>query len=104
MTMTTLRLELKVRDYDMWRAAFDRDAGGRQRAGMRRYRIFRPVDDPCCVMVDGDFDTADEAQGFLEIMRTKVWPDPDKAPAKVGDADVRIIELVETREYQPAQR
>ena len=43
--MGTLRVELQVRDYDLWRGAFARDAGGRQRSGVRRYRIFRPVDD-----------------------------------------------------------
>lgn len=98
--MATLRLELKVRDYDMWRAAFERDSGGRQQAGMRRYQIFRPIDDPNCVMVDGEFDGAQDAQAFLEVMRTQVWPDRDKAPAKVGAPQTRIVEMVETHEYQ----
>lgn len=99
MGMTTLRLEFKVRDYDIWRQAFAGDAGGRQQAGMRSYRIFRPVDDAHRVMIDADFDTADKAEGFLHVMRTKVWPDPDKAPAKVGEADVRIVEMVESKQY-----
>jgi len=43
--MSTLRVELEVRDYDVWRNAFAQDAGGRERNGARRYRIFRPVDD-----------------------------------------------------------
>ena len=29
----TLRVELEVRDYDLWRSAFDKDAGGRERSG-----------------------------------------------------------------------
>ena len=56
---------------------------GRQRSGVRRYRIFQ-VDDPNYVMVDLDFDTAKEAQGFLEILRTQVWPSPEKAPPRPG--------------------
>jgi len=94
--MATLRIELKVRDYDMWRAAFARDAGGRAEAGMRRYRIFRPVDDPKCVMVDGEFDETAQAQAFLDIMRTRVWNDPEKAPAKLGTPRVHIVEMVES--------
>ena len=35
--VATLRLEIEVRDYDLWRGAFERDAGGRQQAGMRCY-------------------------------------------------------------------
>ena len=99
MTTATLRVELRVRDYDLWRGAFERDAGGRHDAGMRRYRIFRPTDDAACVMLDADFDTAQEAEAFLNIMRTRVWPDPEKAPAKVGAPLARIVELVESKEY-----
>ena len=97
--MTTLRVELTVRDYDVWRDAFSRDAGGRAEAGMRRYRILRPVDDPHCVMLDADFDGTEQAEAFLEIMRTKVWPDPAKAPAKVGPPRTHIVEVVESHEY-----
>ncbi len=100
MTATaTLRVELQVRDYGLWRGAFEKDAGGRQEAGMRRYRIFRPTDDPGCVMLDADFDTTEQAQAFLDIMRTRVWPDSTKAPAKVGAPQTRIVEMVETKEY-----
>ncbi len=99
MTTATLRVELQVRDYDLWRGAFEGDAGGRQQAGMRRYRIFRPTDDTKCVMLDADFDSSAEAEAFLEIMRTRVWPDPEKAPAKVGTPRTRIVEMVESKEY-----
>ena len=97
--MTTLRVQVKVRDYDMWREAFERDAGGRQQSGMRSYRIFRPVDDANCVMLDGEFDTREAAEGFLTVMREKVWPDPEKAPAKIDAPETRIIELVESKQY-----
>ncbi len=99
MTIATLRVELRVQDYDLWRGAFERDAGGRREAGMRRYRIFRPTDDATCVMLDADFDSPQDAEGFLDIMRTRVWPDPEKAPAKVGVPLTRIVELVESKEY-----
>jgi hypothetical protein len=95
----TLRVELEVRDYGMWRAAFDKDAGGRERSGARRYRIFRPIDSEHEVMLDLDFDTADAAQGFLDILRTDVWPSPEKAPAKVGAPRTRIIDLVDSHDY-----
>jgi hypothetical protein len=98
-SVVTLRVDLKVRDYDMWRQAFEGDAGGRVENGARRYRIFRPIEAANEVSIDLDFDSADRAEAFLEIMRTSVWPDPDKAPAKIGAAHTRIVELVETHEY-----
>lgn len=97
--MTTLRIELRVRDYDLWRSAFERDSGGREKAGMREYRIYRPVDDPTCVMVEGDFDQSAEARAFLDLMRTTVWNDPEKAPAKLGTPRTQIVELVESHRY-----
>lgn len=97
--MATLRVELEVRDYDLWKSAFEKDAGGRARSGARRYRIFRPVDDEHAVMLDIDFDSAIDARGFLDILRTKVWPSPEKAPAKVGAPKIHILEMAESREY-----
>ena len=97
--MATLRLELEVRDYGLWRSAFDKDAGGRERSGVRRYRIFRPVDDDHEVMLDLDFDTAADADAFRDILRTKVWPSSDKAPAIVGSPTTRILQIVESHDY-----
>ena len=98
--MSTLRVELEVRDYDAWGNAFAQDAGGRQRNGARRYRIFRPVDDARKVMIDLDFDTAGEASAFLAIMQRDVWPWPDKAPAKIGAPRTAILDMVESEEYR----
>lgn len=97
--MATLHVELDVRDYDLWREAFGRDAGGRQAAGVRRYRIFRPVDDDKHVMLDLDFDSAEKADSFLTILRTDVWSSLEKAPAKLGTPETRILEMVESFEY-----
>lgn len=97
--MSTLRVELEVRDYDTWRDAFAKDAAGRQRNGARRYRIFRPVDDARKVMIDVDFDTPADADSFLGIMKREVWPSPDKAPAKVGEPRTHILEMVESEDY-----
>ncbi len=97
--MATLRIELEVRDFDLWREAFGKDAAGRAAHGMRGFRIFRPVDDPHRVMLDGEFDDAGAAQGFLDVMRTQVWPDPQKAPSKVGQPRTAIVELVESHDY-----
>ena len=97
--MATLRIELEVRDYGLWSSAFDKDAGGRERSGVRRYRIFRPVDDDHEVMLDLDFDTAADADAFRDILQTKVWPSSDKAPAIVGSPTTRILQIVESHDY-----
>jgi hypothetical protein len=41
--MYILRIEHPVPDYDTWKASFDSDPIGRERSGVRRYRILRPT-------------------------------------------------------------
>ena len=98
--MATLRIDLEVRDYEMWRDAFDKDTGGRGRHGARRHRIFRAVGDDRKVTLDIDFDTASEADSFLTVLRNNVWSSSDKAPAKVGTPSAQIIDLAESHEYR----
>ncbi len=54
--MFTLRIEHPVPDYDSWKQAFDGDPIGRERSGVKRYRIMRPGDDPRYVMIALEFE------------------------------------------------
>ena len=70
--MTVLRIEHAVLDFDAWKLAFDSDPVGRERAGVRRYRILRAADDPNQVMIDLEFDAASEAEAMLASLR-RLW-------------------------------
>jgi hypothetical protein len=94
--MSVLRIEHPVPDYDVWKEAFDNDPVGRERSGVRRYRIMRSIDDPNYVLIDLEFDTSGEAEALLAAMRV-VW---GRVPGIVmSDPRVRIVEAVETKEY-----
>ena len=41
--MYMLQIEHPVPDFDGWKQAFDSDPVGREKLGVRRYRILRPV-------------------------------------------------------------
>jgi len=103
---TTLKLEHAIVDFETWRSAFERDPVGRERLGVRRYRICRPIDDPKYVLVDLDFDSAAEAQTFLTALE-QVWSRAELSPglarsAAPGTAKprTRIVEEVDARSYQ----
>jgi hypothetical protein len=98
--MATLRIDLQVKDYDMWRTAFGKDAGGRGGHGAEGHRIFRAAGDDHTVSLDIDFPTVAAAERFLTVLRTQVWPSPDKSPAKIGAPDARIIDMVEAADYR----
>ena len=93
--MTTLRIEHAITDYDTWRGAFERAAPFRQQAGVRSYRIQRPVDDPNYLMIDLDFDDVAGAEALLAILRERIWASPDNSPGLKGQPNARIVDTVE---------
>jgi hypothetical protein len=90
--MTTLHIEHAIVDFDLWKTAFARFAAARAGAGVLRHRVSRPVDDPCYVVVDLDFATAEEAEKFLGFLRANVWSSSTNAPALAGAPQTRILE------------
>ena len=96
--MSILHIEHPIRDFDAWKKAFERDPIGRERSGVRRYRVLRPIDDPNYVIIDLDFDSSSAAESFLVALR-EVWRSPAAAPALVGSPQTRIVEVVESKEY-----
>ena len=96
--MPTLQLEHAIKDFAMWKAAFDRDPIDRRSLGVRRHRVSRPLDDPNYVLVELDFDTASEADACHAALR-QLWGSREAAPALVGAPRVSIVELVEDRRY-----
>jgi hypothetical protein len=96
--MTTLRIEHAVRDFGSWKVAFDSDPADRERGGVRRYRVLRPIDDPNYVLIDLDFESASAAAAFLAVLREQVWRSPRAAAVLGGSPQARIVELVESKE------
>ena len=94
--MHILRIEHPVPNYAGWKAAFDSDPVGRERLGVRRYRVSTLADDPNYVMIDLEFDSKAEADALLAAMR-EVWKQVDGRV--MSNPQARIVELVETREY-----
>ena len=93
--MITLRIEHAISDYDTWRGAFGRAAPFREQAGVRAYRIQRPVDDPNYLMIDLDFDDEAGAEALLTILRERIWASPDNSPGLAGRPSARIVDTVE---------
>ena len=89
--MTTLHIEHPINDFDVWKAAFDRFADFRTKAGVRGHRLQHPIDDPRFMIIDLDFDTADGAEQFLTFLRSNVWAQPENSPGLAGAPIARIF-------------
>ena len=94
--MYMLRIEHPVPDFDGWKKAFDSDPVGREKSGVHRYRVLRPIDDPNYVMIDLEFDTVSQAEALLAAMRV-VWGRVEGTI--MMNPQARIVEAVETKAY-----
>jgi hypothetical protein len=94
--MYIVRIEHPIPDFDGWKRAFDSDPVGREKSGVRRYQILRPIDDQKFVMIDLEFDTLGQAEAFLTAMRA-VWGRVEGTI--VMSPQARIVEAVETKAY-----
>lgn len=93
--MYILRIEHSVPTFEGWKAAFDSDPVGRERSGVRRYRILRDADDPSYVLIDLELDTREGAEGLLANLH-KLW---ESVEGKVmRDPKARIVEQVESKQ------
>jgi hypothetical protein len=94
--MYLLRIEHPIISYEGWKKAFDNDPAGRQKSGVLKYRVLRPVDDANFIMIDLEFNTEAEAEALLAEMRV-IW---GRVDGKIMmNPKARIVEIVESRNY-----
>lgn len=93
--MYTLQIEHGIKDFAMWKGAYDADPLGRIGSGVLAARIFRPVDDEHYVVLDLDFALRGQAEGFLARLRTDVWALPTASPALASGPKTRIVERLD---------
>ena len=92
--MTTLHIENTVRDYDAWRAVFDKFEQFRREHGVRRYRVGRQVHDPSQVIVDLDFDSVGDANAFRGELE-KIWQTPQSQRELLAHGTPVLLEMDE---------
>ena len=95
--MTILRMEHPIHDFASWKAAFDSDPIGRARSGVRRYQIYRPIDDPNYVMIDLEFDDAKAAEEMAAALQ-QLWQRVT-AEGLIGSQQLRMVEVIESKTY-----
>lgn len=90
--MFTLSIEHAISDFATWKQAFDRFAEARQKAGVVRHRIRRPVDDPHYLVIELEFEAQENADNFRQFLHNVVWANRDASPALAGAPTSRILE------------
>ena len=90
--VTTLHIEHPITGYEQWRAAFDQAEQLRRDGGVIAQRVSRPIGDDRYIVVQLDFADHERAATFLDILRTRIWTDPARAPGLGGTPRTLILE------------
>ncbi len=95
--MIILHIEHTVMNFDEWKASFDGYEDFRQKSGVRRYQISRPIDNPNFAMIDLEFDTLQQAEALLSGVQ-QVWQ--RVTGTLIQNPQWRFSEVVDTKELQ----
>lgn len=94
--MTSLHIENTVRDFDEWKAVFDKFDRFRADKRMRSYRMARRVDAPNEVVIDLDFDSLEDATEFRTALE-QIWQTPQSKEQLVAHGNPTLYDVVEER-------
>ena len=95
--MIILHIEHTVMNFENWKASFDGYEEFRQKSGVRRYHVSRPIDNPNVAMIDLEFDSLGEAETLLAGVQ-QVWQ--RVTGTLIQDPQWRFCEVLETKELQ----
>jgi len=90
--MITLRIEHKVSSFEGWKKAFDSDPINRKKSGVKRYRIYGPVDDSNLVMIELDFDTLEQAQATQAALQNMF---PNIEGKLIFGVQLKLLNIIE---------
>jgi hypothetical protein len=82
-----------VSHFEGWKKAFELDPINRKKAGVRRYRIYRPIEDASYVIIDLEFENLKDAQDTLTGLRS-LWNNVEGQV--MMHPKTRILDIVET--------
>lgn len=95
--MATLHIENTVRDFDAWKAAFDKYERMRAEQGVRSYRVVRGITQPNEVMVDLEFDTVPSAEAFIGHLE-QIWKTPQSKEILAAHGSPQLFAVVTDRD------
>ena len=95
--MITLHMENTVRDFNAWKANFDKFDRFRADQGVRSYRVARRTDEPNQFTVDLVFDDVPTATAFRGALE-KIWATPQAQELLVSHSEPLMFEVAVERQ------
>ena len=97
--MYILRIEHPVPDYDAWKKnGFDNDPIGREKGGVKGYKIYKSEKEPNYVYIDLEFDNLNQAEQFQKALQS-LWGNVQSRFGWQQLPKSTIIEQIEEKTY-----
>jgi hypothetical protein len=91
--MITVHIRNTVRDFDTWKANFDKYEAFRAAQGVQAYRVRRSLSEPNAVLIDLDFEEESVAEQFLPKL-AQVMASPQAQEQLVSHGQPELYALV----------
>jgi hypothetical protein len=102
--MIILRIEHPVPNFDSWKKmGFDNDPLNREKSGVRRHQILRPVDNSNYVMIDLSFGSQGDAEAMLEKLKV-MWGNVSERFGWTEHPKAVITEVAEEKDYERSKK
>jgi hypothetical protein len=101
--MTTVHIENRVRDFDAWKANFDKFERFRAEHGVQSYRVSRGIVDADEVVVDLEFADEAAAREFLPRLGA-ILSSPQAKQQLLTHSDPRLYAVVTDQKLAAADR
>ncbi len=87
--MVHVMLNHKVRDYNLWKPHFEKDAVNRLKAGIRVAKLFRSIEDPNDISI---LFTVDSIESFNNFLKS---PDLNKIMEEAGVVSMPEVKMLQ---------
>ena len=95
--MYLLQIEHPVTNFALWKKTFDADPLDRRGSGVRRYSIFKMVEDPNYILIELVFDEREMAD-VMYLKLQKLWNHAEGMIITAPKA--RLVETIESHTYE----
>ena len=94
--MTTVHIQNTVRDFDTWKANFDKYERFRAEQGVQSYRVSRSITKPSEVLIDLEFSDEKAARAFLPKLE-QIMSSPQAQTQLVSHSDPHLYAVMVDR-------
>lgn len=91
----------KVQDYAKWKKVFDEDASLIEKAGFKKYGLYRTAEDPTDLLLFLEIDDVNKVKEFMSSDKSK---ERMKEGSVIGTPELVFLDRIEKKDYSEIKK